>query len=101
MLLPSTNSIYRRFLSRRGSDQEANKQLLFELVRDDPRTLHAAYHPDPHTYEQYFLIVSNKALLQAEQHTNGRIIIVIDYPQHGYFDYDSNDKDFMKHLQLF
>ena len=67
MFSPSTNSIYRRFRSRRGSDRQANKQLLFELVRDDPRTLHAAYHPDPHTFEQYFIIASHKALLQAEQ----------------------------------
>lgn len=101
MFSPSTNSIYRRFRSRRGSDRQANKQFLFELVRDDPRTLHAAYHPDPHTFEQYFIIASHKALLQAEQHTDGNIIIVIDYPQYGYFDYDSDSEDFMKHLQLF
>lgn len=97
----STDSIYQKFRFRRGSDQQANKQLLFELVRDDPRTLHAAYHPNPHTYEQYFIIASHKALLQAEQHTDGHIVIVIDYPQYGYFDYDSNSEDFMKHLPLF
>lgn len=48
-----------------------------------------------------FIIVPHTALLQAEQHTDGRIIIVIDYPQYGLFDYNSNSEDFMKHLQLF